>query len=42
MKEKIKKWYRQSLWTAKMVRNAVAKNVLTEDEYWGVIGEAKL
>lgn len=28
MAEKIKKWYRQGLWTAEMVENAVAKGVI--------------
>lgn len=32
MKEKIAKWYKQGLWTEEMVRNAVVKNVLTEEE----------
>ena len=32
MKEKIKRWYQQGLWTEVMVRNAVAKGVLTEAE----------
>lgn len=32
MFEKIKKWYKQGLWTEKMVRNAVEKGVLTEDQ----------
>ena len=32
MKEKISKWYKQGLWTAQMVRNAVKKGVLTADE----------
>lgn len=32
MYEKIKKWYKQGLWTEAMVRNAVAKNVITEDQ----------
>lgn len=32
MFEKIKKWYRQGLWTDVMVRNAVNKGVITEDE----------
>ena len=31
MFEKIKKWYKQGLWTEKMVRDAVAKGVITED-----------
>ena len=30
MKEKIKKWYKQGLWTEEMVKNAVAKKVITE------------
>lgn len=32
MKEKITKWFKQGLWTEAMVLDAVAKNVLTEDE----------
>lgn len=32
MKEKITKWYKLGLWTAAMVENAVAKNVLTQEE----------
>ena len=32
MKEKIAKWYRQGLWTAQMVQNAVTKGKLTTDE----------
>jgi hypothetical protein len=32
MKDRIAKWYRQGLWTAAMVRNAVTKGVLTEAE----------
>ena len=32
MFEKIKKWYKQGLWTAQMVRNAVEKGKLTEAE----------
>ena len=32
MKEKIAKWYRQGLWTAQMVENAVIKGVLTAEE----------
>ena len=40
MKEKIKRWYKQGLWTAEMVRNAVVKGKLTEDEYREIVGEA--
>ena len=32
MFEKIKKWYKQGLWTEKMVRNAVIKNVISEEQ----------
>ena len=31
MKDKIAKWYKQGLWSAEMVQNAVDKGVLTED-----------
>lgn len=30
MFEKIKKWYKQGLWTEQMVMNALSKGVLTE------------
>lgn len=33
MKEKIKLWYRQGLWSAKMVEDAVNKGILTREEY---------
>ena len=32
MFEKIKRWYNQGLWNEKMVRNAVEKGVLTEEQ----------
>lgn len=32
MKNKIEKWYKQGLWSAEMVQNAVAKGILTEAE----------
>ena len=32
MYEKIKKWYKQALWTENMVQNAVKKGILTADE----------
>jgi hypothetical protein len=32
MKDKIMKWFKQGLWTEVMVRNAVLKNILTEEE----------
>lgn len=39
MKEKIAKWYKQGLWTAEMVQNAVDKGILTADEAAEVLGE---
>lgn len=39
MKEKIKRWYEQGLWTKEMVRNAVVKTVLTAAEYQEITGE---
>lgn len=38
MKEKIKKWYKQGLWTAEMVRNAVVKGKLTAEEAEEILG----
>ena len=32
MKNKIKKWYKQGLWTASMIKNAVEKGILTQEE----------
>lgn len=32
MYEKIRKWYKQGLWTTKMVQDAVDKGVITPDE----------
>ena len=32
MKEKIAKWYKQGLWTADMVQDAVDKGILTAEE----------
>ena len=40
MFEKIKKWYESGMWTKKMVRNAVIKGKITEDEYTEITGEA--
>lgn len=39
MFEKIKKWYKQGLWTAEMVRNAVTKGVITEEQYREIVNE---
>lgn len=32
MYEKIKKWYKQGLWTEEMILNAVKKGIITEAE----------
>lgn len=32
MYEKIKKWYKQGLWTEEMVLNAVEKGIITAEE----------
>ena len=32
MKDKIAKWYKQGLWTEKMVQDAVTKGILTTEE----------
>ena len=32
MFEKIKKWYKQGLWSAEMVNKAVEKGILSKDE----------
>lgn len=39
MKAKISKWYRHGLWTTEMVRSAVLKNVISEDDYREITGE---
>lgn len=39
MKEKIAKWYKQGLWTAEMVQNAVKKGLITEAEYNEITGK---
>lgn len=39
MFEKIKKWYESGMWTKKMVRNAVIKVKITEEEYTEITGE---
>lgn len=37
MKQKIQKWYLQSLWTAEMVQQAYEKGVLTSDELTSIL-----
>ena len=39
MKDKIKLWYKQGLWSLDMVRNAVTKGILTEEDYKEITGE---
>ena len=39
MYEKIKKWYKQGLWTAEMVLNTVNKGVLTEKQAAEILGQ---
>lgn len=33
MYEKIKKWFKQGLWTEQMVMEAVKRNIITQAEY---------
>lgn len=37
MKERIAKWYKQGLWTEEMVKQAVNKGVITEDDYLEIV-----
>lgn len=39
MFEKIKKWYAQGLWTAEMVRKAVDKGIISDEQYRKIIKE---
>lgn len=39
MFEKIKKWYKQGLWTKVMVHNAVIKGILTEEQEIEILKE---
>lgn len=38
--EKVKDYYNGGYWTKKMVRNAVVKEWITEEEYTEITGEA--
>lgn len=38
MKEKIARWYKQKLWTAEMVQNAVQKGIITQGDYREIVG----
>lgn len=37
MKDKITLWYMQGLWTAQMVQNAVAKGIITQEDYSEIV-----
>lgn len=37
--EKVKKYYEEGLWNKAMVRNAVVKGWITEEEYAEIVGE---
>ena len=39
MFERIKKWYKQGLWTKEMVQNAVTKGILTAEQAAELIGK---
>lgn len=39
MLEKIEKWYKQGLWTAAMVKNAVKKGAITHEQARKIINE---
>ena len=41
MKERIKRFYNMGLWTADMVRNAVDKGHITEEDYAEIVGDEK-
>lgn len=38
MYEKIKKWYKQGLWSEEMVQNAVKKGVVTQAQAGFILG----
>ena len=39
MKDKITKWYKQGLWSKEQVTNAVKKGIITELDYYEIIGQ---
>lgn len=39
MKDRIAKWYKQGLWSADMVANAVAKGIITAEDFKEITGE---
>lgn len=38
MKDKISLWYRQGLWTASMVQDAVDKGIITAEDFREITG----
>lgn len=42
MFEKIKKWYKQGLWTEVMVKNAFDKNVITKDQLSDILASKEV
>ena len=38
MFEKIKKFYELGLWNEEMIKNAVKKSIITENEYKAIVG----
>ena len=42
MYEKIKRWYELGLWDEKKVREAVAKNVITPEQFKEITGKGLL
>lgn len=41
MYEKIKFWHKKGWWTAKMVAQAVAKGLITEEQYKSIVEVAE-
>lgn len=41
MYEKIKKWYKQGLWSKTMVLNAYNKGIISEEQYKTIIKESE-
>lgn len=39
MKNKIEKWYKQGLWTADRVKDAVEKGIITAEDFKTITGE---
>ena len=42
MYEKIKRWYEIGVWTEQRVREAVAKNVITPEQFKAITGKGLL